>query len=169
MKDAMRSELGVAPAAEWTGCRERRVRSAIRGSKASWFAAVVVTTLGFFGVAIAKQAPREKVTAAFSEGIANVPGKKLVAVIVDYPPGGKTPSHRHAKSAFITGYVLSGAIRSQVDETPAKIYKAGESWTEAPGAHHVVSENASPSKPAKLLAVFVVDTADAELMTLDSE
>ena len=137
--------------------------------KASWFAAVVATAVGFFGVAVAKQAPREKVTPAFSEDIANVAGKKLVGVIVEYPPGGKTPSHRHAKSAFITGYVLSGAIRSQVDQGPAKIYKAGESWTEAPGAHHVVSENASATKPAKLLAVFVVDAADAELITLDSQ
>ena len=137
--------------------------------KASWFAAVVATAVGFCGVAVAKQAPREKVAPAFSEDIANVPGKKLVAVIVDYPPGGKTPSHRHAKSAFITGYVLSGAIRSQVDQGPAKIYKAGESWTEAPGAHHVISENASPTKPAKLLAVFVVDATDAELITLDSQ
>jgi quercetin dioxygenase-like cupin family protein len=137
--------------------------------KASWFVAVIATTVGFVGVAVAKAPPREKVTPAFSEDIANMPGKKLVGVIVDYPPGGKTPSHRHAKSAFITGYVLSGAIRSQVDEGPAKSYKAGESWTEAPGAHHVVSENASPSKPARLLAVFVVDAADAELTTLDSE
>ena len=134
----------------------------------AWFAAVLVT-VGFLGVAVAKEAPREKVTPAFSEDIANVPGKKLIGVIVEYPPGGKTPSHRHAKSAFITGYVLSGEIRSQVDEGPAKIYKAGESWTEAPGAHHVVSENASPSKPAKLLAIFVVDATDTELSTIDSQ
>jgi quercetin dioxygenase-like cupin family protein len=133
----------------------------------SWFVAVVASAVWFSGVADAKEAPREKVQPAFSEDIVNVPGKKLVAMIVDYPPGGKTPSHRHAKSAFITGYVMSGEIRSQVDDGPAKIYKAGESWTEAPGAHHVVSENASSSKPAKLLAVFVVDAADAELMTLD--
>jgi quercetin dioxygenase-like cupin family protein len=137
--------------------------------KAAWFTAAVVTGVGFVGVAAAKDAPREKVTPAFSEDIANVAGKKLVALIVDYPPGGKTPSHRHAKSAFITGYVLSGSIRSQVDEGPVKVFKAGESWTEAPGAHHVVSENASESKPAKLLAVFIVDAADAELMTLDSQ
>jgi quercetin dioxygenase-like cupin family protein len=141
----------------------------MRTWKAAWCTAVIVTGVGLVGVAAAKEAPREKVTPAFSEDIVNAPGKKLVALIVDYPPGGKTPSHRHAKSAFITGYVLSGAVRSQVDEGPAKVYKAGESWTEAPGAHHVVSENASASKPAKLLAVFVVDAADAELMTLDSK
>lgn len=134
---------------------------------AAWVAAAVLAAATVDGAA-AKEAPREKVAPAFSEDIPNVPGKKLVAVIVDYPPGGKTPSHRHAKSAFITGYVLAGAVRSQVDDGPARIYKTGESWTEAPGAHHVVSENASPSKPAKLLAVFVVDAADAELTTLDS-
>jgi quercetin dioxygenase-like cupin family protein len=144
-------------------------RSLMRTWKAAWCTAVIVTGVVLVGVAAAKEAPREKVTPAFSEDIVNVPGKKLVALIVDYPPGGKTPSHRHAKSAFITGYVLSGAVRSQVDEGPAKVYKAGESWTEAPGAHHVVSENASASKPAKLLAVFVVDAADAELVTLDSK
>src|SRR3954454_22835482 len=111
--------------------------------KTSSLLVVVGTAVGFAGVAAEKQAPREKVTPAFSEDIANVPGKKLVAVIVEYAPGGTTPAHRHAKSAFITGYVLSGAIRSQVDEGAPKVYKTGESFTEAPGAHHVVSENAS--------------------------
>jgi quercetin dioxygenase-like cupin family protein len=139
-------------------------------SKVWWLTIVIATALGFAGLAAAKDAPREKVTPAFSEDIANAPGKKLIALIVDYPPGGKTPSHRHAKSAFITGYVLSGAVRSQVNDGPAKVFKQGESWTEAPGAHHVVSENASATKPAKLLAVFVVDAADAaDLLTLDSK
>lgn len=140
----------------------------MRVSKTAWFVAMIATALGF-GVAVAQHAPREKVSQAFSTDIANVPGKKLVAVIVDYPPRGKTPSHRHARSAFVTGYVLAGEVRSQVDGGPSKIYKTGESWTEAPGAHHVVSENASASKPAKLLAVFVVDSADTELTRLDSQ
>ena len=136
--------------------------------KTAWFAAVIATAVGV-GLAVGHQMPREKVSQAFSAEIPNVPGKKLVAVVVDYPPGSKTPPHRHAKSAFVTGYVLSGEIRSQVDDAPAKVYKAGESWTEAPGAHHVVSENASASTPAKLLAVFVVDSADTELTRLDSQ
>ena len=50
---------------------------------------------------------------AFSEPIPNIPGKSLIAVVVTYPPGGKTPPHHHAGSAFVAGYVLSGAIRSQ--------------------------------------------------------
>jgi hypothetical protein len=47
------------------------------------------------------------------------------------------------------------------------IYRLGESWYETPGAHHAVSRNASATKPAKLLAVFVVDTDDKVLTTPD--
>lgn len=119
------------------------------------------------GTATVGNAPRETVLPAFANPIANVPGKSLVAAVVTYPPAGKTPSHSHAKSAFITAYVLSGSIRSQVDDGPVKVFKVGESWTETPGARHVVSENASATEPAKLLAIFVVDTAETELTTIE--
>jgi quercetin dioxygenase-like cupin family protein len=56
--------------------------------------------------------------------------------------------------------VLSGAIRSQVDDEPVKVYRAGESFYEEPGSRHRVSENASDREPASLLAVFVVDSKD---------
>ena len=62
-----------------------------------------------------------------------------------------------------------GEIRSQVDDEPARVYKKGESFHEVPGAHHRVSENASGSMPAKLLAVFVVDSNEKELTTLDAK
>lgn len=127
----------------------------------------VVTTPPPAGTATVGSAPRETVAPAFANPIANIPGKSLVAAVVTYPPGGKTPSHSHAKSAFITGYVLSGAIRSQVDDGSVQVFKAGESWSEKPGAHHVVSENASATEPATLLAIFVVDTAETELTTVD--
>jgi quercetin dioxygenase-like cupin family protein len=123
-------------------------------------------TLIFSSIAIAADPP-SKVTPAFKEAIANIPGKSLIAATVEYPPGGKSPPHHHAKSAFITGYVLSGAIRSQVDDGPVTVYKAGEHFTEAPGAHHRVSENASDTEPAKLLAIFVVDSADNPLTVPD--
>jgi quercetin dioxygenase-like cupin family protein len=103
----------------------------------------------------------------FSQAIANLPGKVLTSVVVEYAPGGKSASHHHAPSAFIYAYVLSGAIRSQVDDEPVKIYHAGENWFEQPGAHHKISENASATEPARLLAVFVVDAADKALTTPD--
>jgi quercetin dioxygenase-like cupin family protein len=97
--------------------------------------------------------------------IPNIPGKSLVALVVDYMPGGASSSHIHAKSAFIFGYVLSGEIESQVNDGPRRVYRAGESFYETPGSRHPVSRNASKTRPAKLLAVFVVDTDEKELTT----
>jgi quercetin dioxygenase-like cupin family protein len=78
-------------------------------------------------------------------------------------PGGYSPGHTHAKSAFIYATVLEGAIRSQVNDGPVTTYTAGQSFSELPGDRHNVSANASKTKPAKLLAVFVVDTNETEL------
>jgi len=104
----------------------------------------------------------------FNNTISNIPGKSMMGVVVKYPPGGMTPSHRHAKSAFITAYVLTGSIRSQVNGGPIKVYHAGESWIEEPGAHHQISENPSTSEPASLLATLVLDSHEFELTTLDA-
>ena len=109
------------------------------------------------------------VTPVFEHTIPNIPGKNLVSVVVDYPPGGKTGGHHHAKSAFIYAHVLSGAIRSQVDDEPAKVYQVGEGFYEVPGSHHRVSENASDREPASLLAVFVVDAKNDPLTIPDQK
>jgi len=103
----------------------------------------------------------------FSHAITNIPGKTLTAVEVTYPPGGTSQPHTHAKSAFIYAYVVSGAIESKVDDGPARVYKTGESFFEQPGQHHGVSRNASKTEPAKLLAVFVVDSNETTLTTPD--
>jgi quercetin dioxygenase-like cupin family protein len=110
-------------------------------------------------------APRETIKTVFTEAIPNVPGKSLVGVVVSYPPGGATPAHHHERSAFITGYVLSGSIRSQVNHGEVRVYHAGETWTEPPGADHEISENASATEPASLLAIFVVDSKETDKLT----
>ena len=112
-------------------------------------------------------APGAKVTVVFDQVLPNVPGKSMRTVLVEYEPGAGSPSHRHPQSAFIYARVLEGAIRSKVNDEPEKTYKAGESWTEKPGDHHQVSHNASDTEPAKLLAIFVVDTADREIVIPD--
>lgn len=109
--------------------------------------------------------PSDKITPNFEQSIPNIPGKSLVAVEVEYPPGGASLPHVHAKSAFIYAYVVSGSIESKVNNGETRIYKAGQSWSEPPGASHSVSRNASKTEPAKLLAIFVVDTDDKELTT----
>ena len=109
------------------------------------------------------KAKNAKVTLVYQHELPNVPGKSIKGVLVEYGPGGYSPGHTHAKSAFIYATVLEGAIRSQVNDGPVTTYKAGQSFSELPGDRHGVSANASETKPAKLLAVFVVDTNETEL------
>jgi quercetin dioxygenase-like cupin family protein len=109
------------------------------------------------------EAKNAKVTLVYQHELPNVPGKSIKGVLVEYGPGGFSPGHRHAHSAFIYATVLEGAIKSQVNDGPVTIYKAGQSFSELPGDRHAVSANASDKEPAKLLAVFVVDTSETTL------
>ena len=104
-----------------------------------------------------------RVTLVYQHELPNVPGKSIKAVLVEYGPGGLSEGHTHPGSAFIYATVLEGAIASQVNDGAVKTYQAGQSFSELPGDRHKVSANASKTKPAKLLAVFVVDTKDKEL------
>lgn len=110
-----------------------------------------------------------KVTQVYEHALPDVPGKSIRGVLVEYGPGGYSPSHTHAKSALIYATVLEGAVRSQINGGPVRTFQAGENFTELPGDHHNVSANASDSQPSKLLAVFVVDTAETELTTPDRQ
>ena len=69
---------------------------------------------------------RQTTTPAFRETIPNIPAKSLVGLVVHYPPGGGTRAHYHPRSAFVTGYVLSGSIRSRVNDGKAQVFRAGE-------------------------------------------
>jgi quercetin dioxygenase-like cupin family protein len=105
----------------------------------------------------------DKVTPNFEQAIPNIPGKTLTALVVDYAPGAASAPHVHSKTGFVYAYVISGEIESKVNDGATRIYKAGESWSEPPGATHSISRNASQTKPARLLAVFVADTGDKDL------
>ncbi|SMF09594.1 cupin domain-containing protein [Pseudogulbenkiania subflava] len=120
-----------------------------------------------FGSALAEapSAKNAKVTLVYQHELPNAPGKSIKGVLVEYGPGGYSPGHMHAKSAFIYATVLEGAIKSQVNGGPVTVYMAGQNFAEMPGDRHAVSANASETQPAKLLAVFVVDTGEAELTT----
>ena len=118
----------------------------------TWFAAALCAALLHPTVAGAD----ETVKPVFAGALPNVPGNNLSAVLVTYKPGESSATHHHAGSVF--AYVLSGEIRSQVSgDAEPKVYKAGESFFEPPGSDHLVSENASDTEPASLLAVIVAE------------
>ena len=114
--------------------------------------------------ALAHDSTGDKITLVYDQPLPNVPGKSIRGVLVEYGPGGFSEAHTHPTSAFIYATVLEGAIRSQVNDGPVKVYSAGESFSELPGDRHGVSANDSETAPAKLLAVFVVDTDEKELV-----
>src|SRR5512145_1718687 len=133
---------------------------------------VLMATLALtpaFVPALAQDTPKRKVTVVFDHALPNMPGKSMKGVLVEYGPGGSSRSHRHPASAFIYATVLEGAIRSQVDDGPVKVYRASEHWVELPGAHHRVSANASDTEPARLLAVFVLDTNETNIVIDDPQ
>jgi quercetin dioxygenase-like cupin family protein len=106
-----------------------------------------------------------KATLVYEHPLPNAPGKSLKGVLVEYGSGGFSNAHTHPDSAFIYATVLEGSILSQVNDGPVEEFKAGQSLSEYPGDRHGVSKNGSDTKPAKLLAVFVVDT-DAKDLTI---
>ncbi|WP_210271426.1 cupin domain-containing protein [Rhizobium sp. RM] len=106
-----------------------------------------------------------KVTPVYEHPLPDVPGKSVKGVLVEYEPGGYNSAHTHAKSALIYATVLEGAILSGVNGGEVKTFTKGQNFTELPGDQHDVSANASKTQPAKLLAVFVVDTDDTVLTT----
>jgi quercetin dioxygenase-like cupin family protein len=125
---------------------------------------LLLAILPFGGLpADAPKSKDAKVTLVYQHELPNVPGKSIKGVLVEYRPGGHSPGHMHPKSAFIYATVLEGEILSQINDGPVTTYKAGQNFSEMPGDRHGVSANASETKPAKLLAVFVVDTNETEL------
>ena len=129
------------------------------------FALLLVSISLANAVADGAKATDARVTLVYQHELPNVPGKSIKGILVEYGPGGYSEGHTHPGSAFIYATVLEGAIASQVNDDTVKTYQAGQSFSELPGDRHMVSANASKTKPAKLLAVFVVDTKDKELTT----
>ncbi|TFB37969.1 cupin domain-containing protein [Pseudomonas sp. F01002] len=110
--------------------------------------------------------PSEKVTILQDEMLQNVQGKKALMIEVDYKPGQSSIAHKHEGTAM--AYVLSGSIISQVKGQKAITYKAGEFWYEPAGSEHLVSKNASATKPAKLLVFMVLAPDEKVLIPLEN-
>ena len=103
----------------------------------------------------AQVAPEAKVTQLTSENLPDFPGKEGVMIMVEYPPGGSDPIHRHNAHAFV--YVLEGSVVMQLRGGKETTLTAGQTFYEGPDDVHVVGRNASQTKPAKFLVVLVED------------
>src|SRR6476661_8793097 len=115
-------------------CRTQRKQLFILGKENAIMKSIVGVACAAVAITAALPAVAfadgDVVTPNFEQAIPNTPGKSLIAVVVDYPLGGSSLPHTHAKSAFIFAYVLAGEIESQVNDGPKRVYRAGESFYE---------------------------------------
>ncbi|HXD34846.1 MAG TPA: cupin domain-containing protein [Pyrinomonadaceae bacterium] len=103
----------------------------------------------------AGQAPQASVTSLTSKDLPEFPGKEVLMITVDYPPGSVDPIHRHNAHAFV--YVLEGSIIMQVKGGKEVTLTPGQTFYEGPNDVHVVGRNASSTKPAKFVVFFIKD------------
>jgi quercetin dioxygenase-like cupin family protein len=100
-------------------------------------------------------AQEAKVTQLMSKDLANLSGKEVLMVTVEYPPGSSDPIHRHNAYGFI--YVLEGSIVMQVRGGKKMTLTPGQTFYEGPDDVHIIGRNASQTKPAKFVVFFVKD------------
>jgi quercetin dioxygenase-like cupin family protein len=136
-------------------------------SRSLWAMAVLVaSTLVPTPALIAQQAvmpptAQETITTLITKDLAGVPGEEVLMYTVDFPPGFSSPVHRH--NAQVSVYVLQGSVVMQVRGQKEATLGPGQSFYEGPSDIHVVSRNASATKPAKFL-VFMIHQKGAPLV-----
>jgi quercetin dioxygenase-like cupin family protein len=128
------------------------MRRSAKGKSMTFTKLIVALACLMSGALVAQEA---KVTELFSKDLTNLPGKEGLMVIVEYPPGSTDPIHRHNAHGFI--YVLEGSIVMQVRGGKEVTVTPGQTFYEGPDDVHVVGRNASKTKPAKFVVVFVKD------------
>ncbi|UKZ84964.1 uncharacterized protein TrAFT101_000844 [Trichoderma asperellum] len=105
--------------------------------------------------------PMPDVNIVFNNKLPNCPGKSAVGLLVDFPPNSSTPPHTHA-GASVSVVVLKGTVLNKMNDGPTYVIPTGGTFFEAPGCHHVTSDNFSTTEPAQILATMVVDTKIVE-------
>jgi quercetin dioxygenase-like cupin family protein len=97
-----------------------------------------------------------------SKDLADVPGRELSMITIDYPPGSTDPVHTHHAQALV--YVLEGSIVMQLRGGEPVTLGPGQTFYEGPDDVHVVGRNASQTEPARFL-VFLVKDKGAPILT----
>jgi quercetin dioxygenase-like cupin family protein len=103
-----------------------------------------------------------KVTSLMLKPLPDIPGKELLMITVEYPPGSHDPVHRHNAHAFI--YVLEGSIVMGVNGEKPVTLTAGQTFYEGPNDIHTVGRNASKTTPAKFLVFLLKDKGSPVLI-----
>ena len=97
--------------------------------------------------------PQPVVAPVMLKDLADLPGKEMLMIAVEYPPGTVEHVHRHDAYAFV--YVVEGSIVEGVRGGKEVTLTPGQTFYEGPGDVHTVGRNASMTKPAKFVVVLL--------------
>jgi quercetin dioxygenase-like cupin family protein len=117
--------------------------------------AAVLAVWQMTALAAGAPTPMEAVEQLIDKDLTGVPDKEVLMLTVEYLPGGASLPHRHDAQVFV--YVLEGELRMQVAGSPEVTLRPGQTFYENPSDIHVVSANASKTRPAKILVFMVKD------------
>jgi quercetin dioxygenase-like cupin family protein len=109
----------------------------------------------FASSAIAAQ-PAPDVAALALKELADIPGKEVLMLEVEYPPSGADPVHRHDAHAFV--YVIEGSIVMQVKGGAEVTLTPGQTFYEGPHDVHTIGRNASTTEPTKFVVLLIKNT-----------
>ncbi|AEU35855.1 cupin domain-containing protein [Granulicella mallensis] len=127
-------------------------------SRLIWVLAVLISSIP---VPTSTLMAQETITPLITKDLAGHPGEQVLMYTVDFPPGFASPIHRH--NAQVSVYVLEGSVVMQVRGQKELTLGPGQTFYEDPNDIHVVSRNASSTKPAKFL-VFLINKKGAPLV-----
>jgi quercetin dioxygenase-like cupin family protein len=114
--------------------------------------AVLVCAAGFIaGSASGAQEPAVKRTVLQRTDARAKPQQEVIVVNVELEPGARTGRHRHHGTEL--GYIMEGEVVLERDGQAVATLKAGQSFRN----DTVHNARNATRKPAKLLAVFIVD------------
>jgi len=114
------------------------------------------------GVSRAAEETPVTITEIFKRDHPEIADKEVLVKRIVLQPGGSAPPHAHP--GMVTGYVESGALEFQLKDGPLLKLKAGDTFFEPPGSHHMVAKN--PNATAKTVVIaFVVNPKGAPLST----
>jgi len=133
----------------------------MRFASRAWQPILLTVLLSVFclqtGAQHSPAAPMKSVPPMFTHTLPDLDGHHLLVDFfeLNYAPGQSTPPHTHP--CPIIAHIAEGAMRIQIQGQPPHVYKAVDTFYEAPHGVHLVAQNVSSKDPARVLLFVVCD------------
>ena len=121
--------------------------------KTAMLIASAVVALGLGVVANAAEEGPVIITELFKRVHPERVDKEIIVKRIELKPGASAPPHVHP--GMVTGYVETGTLEFHLKGEPLKTLKAGDTFFEPPGSHHLVARN--PEVTAKTVIIAYVE------------